>query len=199
MVHADSPRISRVPGYSGSRFAQPPISTTGLSPPPVCLSRQVRLQVVNTTHSVPLPRPRGRFRLFPFRSPLLRKSFLLSLPDATKMFQFTPSAPLSGCQASRLTGYPIRIPPDPSSLTAPRGFSQFAASFLAIQCLGIHHAPLLSSTSLSCSRSRARFGPLDIDLKEQIKYYLWWRMTDSNRRPPPCKSGALPTELIPHN
>ena len=24
-------------------------------------------------------------------------------------------------------------------------------------------------------------------------------MTDSNRRPPPCKSGALPTELIPLN
>jgi hypothetical protein len=29
-----------------------------------------------------------RFRLFPFRSPLLRKSLLLSLPPATKMFQF---------------------------------------------------------------------------------------------------------------
>ena len=25
----------------------------------------------------------------------------------------------------------------------------------------------------------------------------WWRMTDSNRRPLPCKSSALPTELIP--
>ena len=24
-----------------------------------------------------------------------------------------------------------------------------------------------------------------------------WRMTDSNRRPPPCKGGALPAELIP--
>ena len=28
------------------------------------------------------------FRLFPFRSPLLRESLLLSLPPATKMFQF---------------------------------------------------------------------------------------------------------------
>jgi hypothetical protein len=35
-----------------------------------------------------------RFRLFPFRSPLLRKSFLLSLPGATEMFQFTPFTPL---------------------------------------------------------------------------------------------------------
>ncbi|EAZ84464.1 hypothetical protein BB14905_20885 [Bacillus sp. B14905] len=26
----------------------------------------------------------------------------------------------------------------------------------------------------------------------------WWRMTGSNRRPPACKAGALPTELILH-
>ena len=30
-----------------------------------------------------------RFGLFPFRSPLLRESLLISLPAATKMFQFT--------------------------------------------------------------------------------------------------------------
>ena len=42
--------------------------------------------------AVPLPRPIGRFRLFPVRSPLLRESLLLSLPVATKMFQFTTFA-----------------------------------------------------------------------------------------------------------
>ena len=26
---------------------------------------------------------------------------------------------------------------------------------------------------------------------------VWWRMTGSNRRPPACKAGALPAELIP--
>ena len=26
----------------------------------------------------------------------------------------------------------------------------------------------------------------------------WWRMTGSNRRPPACKAGARPAELIPH-
>ena len=31
---------------------------------------------------------RARFRLFPFRSPLLRESMFLSLPAGTKMFQF---------------------------------------------------------------------------------------------------------------
>ena len=30
-----------------------------------------------------------------------------------------------------------------------------------------------------------------------LKKY-WWRMTGSNRRPPACKAGALPAELIPH-
>ncbi|KAK8612122.1 hypothetical protein V6N13_092241 [Hibiscus sabdariffa] len=32
--------------------------------------------------------PFSRFRLLPFRSPLLRESLLLSFPPATKMFQF---------------------------------------------------------------------------------------------------------------
>ena len=34
----------------------------------------------------------GRFRLFPFRSPLLRESRLLSLPGGTEMVQFPPFA-----------------------------------------------------------------------------------------------------------
>ena len=47
------------------------------------------------------------FRLFPFRSPLLRESLLISLPEGTEMFQF-PSF------ASRhyvfMTGYPSITP-----------------------------------------------------------------------------------------
>jgi hypothetical protein len=35
------------------------------------------------------PHPEDGFRLFPFRSPLLWESLLLSFPSATKMFQFT--------------------------------------------------------------------------------------------------------------
>jgi hypothetical protein len=27
--------------------------------------------------------------------------------------------------------------------------------------------------------------------------YRWWSQTESNRRPPACKAGALPTELWP--
>jgi hypothetical protein len=62
------------------------ISPTGLSPPSVRRSRRVRL-------SVPVQYPLGPstpkslstpgFGLFPFRSPLLRKSLLISLPPGT--------------------------------------------------------------------------------------------------------------------
>jgi hypothetical protein len=37
----------------------------------------------------------GRFRLFPFRSPLLRESLLISFPAGTEMFQF-PAFALTG-------------------------------------------------------------------------------------------------------
>ena len=65
------------------------LSTTGLSPSLVHLS--------SASSSFPVPfllshypiRLGGWFRLVPFRSPLLGKSLLLSLPPATKMFQFT--------------------------------------------------------------------------------------------------------------
>ena len=40
-----------------------------------------------------------RFRLFSFRSPLLRESIFLSFPAGTKMFQFPASAP--SCDGTR--------------------------------------------------------------------------------------------------
>ena len=32
---------------------------------------------------------------------------------------------------------------------------------------------------------------------KQAGRYRWWSQTESNRRPPACKAGALPTELWP--
>ncbi|KAI5353906.1 hypothetical protein L3X38_006800 [Prunus dulcis] len=52
----------------------------GCSTPPLHLAAR-RLYYSPTT-------PFSRFRLLPFRSPLLRESLLLSFPLATKMFQF---------------------------------------------------------------------------------------------------------------
>lgn len=43
-----------------------------------------------------------------------------------------------------------------------------------------------TSTAISCLLRFA--NPSEVN---------WWRMTGSNRRPPACKAGALPAELIP--
>ena len=93
-------------------------SPTGLSPSTVALSRSIRLRksfvtLRQTLESAPCVLQHQNslrskstelpwFGLFPFRSPLLRESRLISLPRVTKMFQFTQfplrynrSAPLS--------------------------------------------------------------------------------------------------------
>ena len=44
-----------------------------------------------------------RFRLIPFRSPLLRESLLLSSPRGTEMFQFPRFPPLVLCVQTRVT------------------------------------------------------------------------------------------------
>ena len=54
--------------------------------------------------------------LFPFRSPLLRESRLISVPPVTEMFQFSGFAPVDLCIQSTVTskrpGFPIRISTD---------------------------------------------------------------------------------------
>ena len=86
----------------------------------------------------------ARFGLFPFRSPLLRESLLLSSPRGTEMFQF-PRFPLSvlcvqtgvtphdGCRVSPF-GYP-RIE---AWSAAPRGLTQPPTSFFGFRRQGIH-------------------------------------------------------------
>ena len=85
-----------------------------------------------------------RFRLFPFRSPLLRESLLLSFPQGTEMFQF-PWFPLpalcvqagvtphDGCRVS-----PFGHPRINAWSAAPRGFSQPPTSFIGARRQGIH-------------------------------------------------------------
>jgi hypothetical protein len=86
----------------------------------------------------------ARFRLIPFRSPLLRESLLLSVPVGTEMFQFptfplpalcvqTGVTPHDGCRVSPF-GYP-RIK---AWSAAPRGFSQPPTSFIGSRRQGIH-------------------------------------------------------------
>jgi hypothetical protein len=72
----------------GLELKFPLLSITGLSPSRVqnstASSSKVRLK-----NALPQRRLKKRFRLLPFRSPLLRESLLLFFPLATKMFQFT--------------------------------------------------------------------------------------------------------------
>ena len=88
--------------------------------------------------------PPVRFRLFPFRSPLLRESLLLSFPRVTEMFQFTrfplPAlcvqagvTPHDGCRVS-----PFGHPRIEAWSAAPRGFSQPPTSFFGSRRQGIH-------------------------------------------------------------
>ena len=80
--------------------------------------------------------PPVRFRLIPFRSPLLRESLLLSFPAGTEMFQFpafplpalcvqTGVTPHDGCRVS-----PFRHPRINAWSAASRGFSQPPTSFI---------------------------------------------------------------------
>jgi hypothetical protein len=92
-------------------------------------------------HQAVTPR---RFRLIPFRSPLLRESLLLYIPRATEMFQFArfplPTlyiqagvTPHDGCRVS-----PFGHPRIKAWSTAPRGLSQPPTSFIGSTRQGIH-------------------------------------------------------------
>ena len=81
------------------------VSSTGLSPSMVHRSREIRLlhdfvtgrpssRLAQKSPTTPSTHRReavtcGRFRLFPFRSPLLGESHSLSSPPLTEMFQFS--------------------------------------------------------------------------------------------------------------
>ena len=56
--------------------------------------------------------PLHRFRLFPFRSPLLGESRLFSFPRGTEMFQFPRFPPPALCVQAGVTGHdPSRVSP----------------------------------------------------------------------------------------
>jgi hypothetical protein len=103
----------------------------------------------DTGHATPVRLTRARFRLFPFRSPLLRESRLLSFPGGTEMVHFPPFAQpflwiqkgVAGHDSRRVSpfGHP-RL----KHAAAHRGLSQLAAPFIASQRQGIHRTPLVA-------------------------------------------------------
>ena len=86
----------------------------------------------------------ARFRLFPFRSPLLRESLLLFFPEGTEMFQFPSFPPSELCIHSRVTpymgaGFPHSDIHGSNAISAaPRGLSQPNTSFIGSRRQGIH-------------------------------------------------------------
>ena len=90
MVPVDSDKISRVPPYSGylieiTVFRLQDYHLLWFGFP----TNSTMLQICDSNIKVLQPQNEFWFGLFPFRSPLLRKSIFLSLPPVTKMFQFT--------------------------------------------------------------------------------------------------------------
>ena len=94
--------------------------------------------------------PPPRFRLIPFRSPLLRESLLLSSPRGTEMFQF-PRFPLAAlCVQAGVTPHdgcrvsPFGHPRIEAWSAAPRGLSQPPTSFIGFRRQGIHRWPFVA-------------------------------------------------------
>ena len=143
VVHPDSGRISRVRPYSGNPYRPSRFRLRGSHPlwpsvPGSFVYHDVNriLGSYNTQHEV-------GFRLFPFRSPLLRESRLISFPLLHEMFQFTGCPPdpktESGLWAFPHRGFPIRkSSADSARLAADRSLSQLATSFVGMQSRGIH-------------------------------------------------------------
>ena len=165
MVHPDSHGISRVPQYLGEE----PRKTLSfrlqgyhlLWPAFQIGSTKIMFFDFPTElHLCPVPSRNlyctthagltcSRFRLFPFRSPLLRESHWLSFPRGTEMFQFPLLSPSCLCVQQEVSrsggmGYPIRKSPDLRSFASPRSLSQLTTSFIDFSCQGIHHMPLVT-------------------------------------------------------
>jgi hypothetical protein len=88
----------------------------------------------------------AQFRLFPFRSPLLRESLLLSFPQGTEMFQF-PWFPLPALYIQTgvppvltTVGFPIRTSTDQRSVGSSPWL--FAATHVLHRLQAPRHPPL---------------------------------------------------------
>ena len=78
------------------------VTRTGLSPSTAALSKTFRFpdEILLKLLQPRCVRKQHRFRLCPFRSPLLRVSTFLSFPPGTKMFQFPGFAHSHECTGS---------------------------------------------------------------------------------------------------
>ena len=150
MVPPASHKVSRVSWYSG--YCRSVVSSDTRLLRTMEGSFHILFSSIDSHLFSPQPRWTEvlRFGLFRFRSPLLTESRLISLPEATEMFQFTSSLHLKLWihfkLNTRLTypGSPIRKSADLSVCATPRSLSQLVTSFIDDRCQGIRPALLVT-------------------------------------------------------
>ena len=164
-------RGTRVPSRSPTRFGYGALTLSG------CTFQYTRLRVrfltpphiCNCAKTVPQP-PRCNggsltqrgFGLFPFRSPLLGESRLISFPPGTEMFQFPGFAPsrlwiqraVAGFSGS---GFPIRI--SVGQCLCSGSPQLFAATYVLHRLLVPRHPPCALSSLASSSQRRLLHPP----------------------------------------
>ena len=127
------------------------ISNTGLSPSMVELPSSFFYLLADRLYEALQPRlvETNRFGLFPFRSPLLWESLLISSPPGTEMFHFPGFATLSLCIQQRVNetllslGFPIR---KSSSHSLLGGSSRLIAAYHVLhRLLAPRHPPVALS------------------------------------------------------
>ena len=132
-------RISAPP----SRWSAP----TGLSPSRMRLSNRFGSTwdgVHGGSFNPAQASPPARFGLLPVRSPLLRESRLISVRQATEMFQFAHRPPLSLCIQERVSRHhsggvaPFGFSRLLACMQLPLNVSPVSASFIGLTRPGIH-------------------------------------------------------------
>ena len=129
-------RPTQVPALTASRYLYGPFTLCG----PTFQTVPVPGMLFMTGPTTPAAPQRDRFRLFPFRSPLLWESIFLSLPAGTKMFQF-PAYALSILTATGLQ--PDGLPHSDISGSIPvcRSPELFAAYHVLLRLRKPRHPP----------------------------------------------------------
>ena len=151
MVLPDSHKVPRAPWYSGILPNEPASfrlqgyhllwltfpghSTRSLVCHSSTLPWECPVKPYNPLYTTPTGLTYIGFGLFPFRSPLLRESQLLSVPAGTEMFHFPALPSLHLWIQWRIDGFhrlgcPIRESPDHGLFAAPRGLSQLTTPFI---------------------------------------------------------------------
>ena len=155
MVLPHSPRISRVPGYSGNPPRKHRFTHTGLSP--LLSELSISCFACNAIDYV-APHPKDAVTSLVWA----RTSSIASTKVFTCCFLFLRllrcfSSPGSLCFAVLwliITGCPIQKFTDQGLFATPRNLSQLITSFIASWSLGIRHPPLITFFTFFCLRRK---------------------------------------------